>query len=123
MTKSSIEKFRKRLLAEQTRLEEDRARLHEASGEGMSQRIGEGSDFDTNHPGDMGTEMFEWEKEQALNANLDDMLSQVHSALTKMDAGSYGLCDRCGQPIAEARLTALPYATLCITCQSRLETE
>ena len=41
-------------------------------------------------------------------------LDQVNQALARLDAGEYGLCAHCEEPIAEARLKALPYATLCI---------
>lgn len=43
-------------------------------------------------------------------------LDQVNQALARLDAGEYGLCAECEEPIAEARLKALPYATLCIQC-------
>jgi len=39
-----------------------------------------------------------------------------------MDAGTYGLCERCGNPIEPARLEALPHALLCLTCKRRDET-
>ncbi len=120
MNKTNIDKLRKRILAEKDRLEQSHARISEQGG-GMSNQVGELSDFDPNHPGDMGTEMFEREKDIALHANVEGMLAQVDDALAKMDAGTYGLCDRCGQPIADARLEALPYATLCIECQSYVE--
>ena len=41
-------------------------------------------------------------------------LEQVNEALARLDAGEYGYCKACGNPIGEARLEALPYATLCI---------
>ncbi|MGB5815213.1 MAG: TraR/DksA family transcriptional regulator, partial [Thermoanaerobaculia bacterium] len=41
-------------------------------------------------------------------------LNQVNDALARLDAGEYGNCKVCGNPIGEARLEALPYATLCI---------
>ena len=43
-------------------------------------------------------------------------LAQINRALAQMDAGSYGTCSRCGQPIGERRLQALPYSDRCITC-------
>ena len=43
-------------------------------------------------------------------------LAQINRALAQMDAGSYGTCSRCGQPINERRLQALPYSDRCITC-------
>ena len=43
-------------------------------------------------------------------------LAQINRALAQMDAGNYGTCSRCGQPIGERRLQALPYSDRCITC-------
>jgi RNA polymerase-binding protein DksA len=112
-----IEKFRQMLLHEKKRLESDKAWLNG----GLSADSGELADFDINHPGDTGTEMFEREKDLALNENVEDLLEQVNTALVKVENGTYGLCDHCGKPIAEGRLEALPYATFCIVCQSRME--
>lgn len=50
---------------------------------------------------------------KALRANL----RWVDRALTKMDLGTYGVCERCGRPIAIERLEALPWAILCIDCK------
>ena len=41
-------------------------------------------------------------------------MDQIDRALERMDAGVYGLCTRCGNPIEKARIQALPYAELCI---------
>ncbi len=41
---------------------------------------------------------------------------QVHAAIVRIDAGTYGACSTCGEPIGEKRLQALPYATQCIDC-------
>jgi DnaK suppressor protein len=49
--------------------------------------------------------------------SLRDTLSDVEQALTRMDAGTYGSCERCGQPIGEERLEALPAARLCMACK------
>jgi DnaK suppressor protein len=48
-------------------------------------------------------------------------LDQVNQALARLDAGEYGECTSCGEPIADARLKALPYATLCIKCAEESE--
>jgi DnaK suppressor protein len=50
---------------------------------------------------------------KALRANL----RWVDRALTKMELGTYGVCERCGRPIAIERLEALPWAILCIDCK------
>ena len=41
-------------------------------------------------------------------------LEKIEKAMSKIDEGTYGLCDRCGKPIEKARLKALPYANLCL---------
>ena len=121
VSKLNIEEMRDRILAEKARLEADQARLVDHSGEGMSQRVGELSNFDMNHPGDAGSEMFEREKDGALIENVSILLGQVNDALAKIEEGTYGTCDRCKRPISLGRLEAHPYATLCIECQSRVE--
>jgi DnaK suppressor protein len=50
---------------------------------------------------------------RALRSNLLD----VERALEKMDAGTYGVCERCGTRISRDRLEALPWAVLCIDCK------
>jgi DnaK suppressor protein len=51
------------------------------------------------------------------------MLRDVMSALQRIEAGSYGDCERCGEPISEKRLEALPFARHCIDCQRVVEEE
>jgi DnaK suppressor protein len=48
-------------------------------------------------------------------------LSQVELALSKLKQGSYGLCEQCETRIPVERLTALPYSTMCISCQREME--
>ena len=43
-------------------------------------------------------------------------LADVERALEKLEDGTYGICDSCGEPIGEERLEAIPWATLCISC-------
>jgi DnaK suppressor protein len=50
--------------------------------------------------------------------NLDAKLRDVERALGKLDDGTYGTCDRCGEPIAEDRLEAIPWAVRCMACAS-----
>jgi DnaK suppressor protein len=51
------------------------------------------------------------------------LLREVVIALKKIDDGSFGACERCGEPIADRRLDALPFARYCITCQRAAEEE
>ena len=45
----------------------------------------------------------------------------VEAALDRLQSGDYGFCDSCGEPINPKRLHAIPWATLCMPCQSSLE--
>jgi DnaK suppressor protein len=60
----------------------------------------------------------ERERDLALSAQARAAVDEIDRALTKMDAGTYGICEQCGHPIPKARLKALPYAALCVACKS-----
>ncbi len=72
------------------------------------------------HQADHATDAFEQTKVLAIRQNIEGMLQQVEAALGRFEKGTYGICTNCGQPIDPARLEAIPYAPLCIECQSRL---
>ncbi len=59
-----------------------------------------------------------WGQDQALSDSLDGRLTTIESALERLDNGSYGVCADCGADIPPRRLQALPFATLCVGCQS-----
>lgn len=50
-------------------------------------------------------------------------LKQIEDALAKIRAGNYGVCEQCGQQIKKARLKAIPFATLCVSCKEEEERE
>jgi RNA polymerase-binding transcription factor DksA len=56
---------------------------------------------------------------EALVGTLRETLVEIDDALRKLEAGTYGDCESCGAPIAEARLEAMPAARLCISCASK----
>ncbi|MGZ4209708.1 MAG: TraR/DksA family transcriptional regulator [Actinomycetota bacterium] len=66
---------------------------------------------------DAGSFTFEREKELSIGNNIRDLLEKVNHALSAIDHGTYGICENCGNPIAKARLLALPYSTLCLNCK------
>jgi DnaK suppressor protein len=57
----------------------------------------------------------------ALLVHLHGLLEQVQAARARVVAGTYGTCTQCAQPIPLPRLQALPYAALCVNCQSGSE--
>ncbi len=76
----------------------------------------EGSPFGKREEG--ADEALELEKRLALEQRLIESLNDVEHALQKYEAGTYGLCDSCGQAIELARLEAMPHASLCLTCKA-----
>ncbi len=53
--------------------------------------------------------------------NARDNLVLVEEAITRIDDGTYGVCESCGNPIGKMRLQAFPRATLCMECKQRQE--
>jgi DnaK suppressor protein len=66
---------------------------------------------------DTGTKTFEREQEISLANNILERINQVERALERLDEGSYGWCERCGNAIPVERLAAFPSATLCVSCK------
>ena len=88
-------------------LEEDRKQLEEQLAE-----FG-GASFDENFA-DSGQVAAEQGEAHSLANSLREQLDAVEQALTKLDEGTYGLCERCQQPIPDARLEAMPASRFCI---------
>jgi RNA polymerase-binding protein DksA len=55
----------------------------------------------------------------AVIERLRENLQDVNIALDKIEKGTYGVCERCGDPISPERLDAIPYARLCMTCKQK----
>lgn len=68
--------------------------------------------------GEGGTANIDREVDLVLSAQARSAAAEIDRALAKIEAGTYGLCEQCGRPIPEARLQALPYAALCVSCKS-----
>lgn len=115
--KLDFEKYRKLLLAEQERLRLE----HRVATADLAEHAGDLADYDDHDPADAASETYERTKDYALDENYRGMLDCIAEALRKIDDGSYGLCDRCDTPINPDRLRAIPYATLCIDCQEKVE--
>jgi DnaK suppressor protein len=74
-----------------------------------------------NHMADVATDTFDRELDYSLEENSEQVLHAIDDALERIAAGTYGICQSCGQQIAEERLEAIPYAKLCIDCKRREE--
>lgn len=112
-----LEGFRSALDAELARLREE-LDMGEADLADLVADSGDGSGDDQ---ADAGSKTFEREHEMSVNANTREMIDQALRARARLEAGTYGICERCGTPIAIGRLRAYPRATLCIRCKQAEE--
>jgi DnaK suppressor protein len=89
-----------------------------AEAEQLAEEMEPGDTQFDEESGEGGTLNVERERDLALSAQARSAVEEIDRALARIDAGSYGTCEQCGQPIPKARLKALPYATLCVACKS-----
>jgi DnaK suppressor protein len=108
----SYDRARQELTNERTKLQQQLQRLEAVEYDS----IGYG-----NHIADDATDAFEQTVGVALRREVEATLEEVERALSKLDDGTYGLCEACGARIDRARLEARPYAKYCLNCQSRTE--
>ncbi|WP_193664654.1 TraR/DksA family transcriptional regulator [Nocardioides kribbensis] len=85
---------------------------------GLMRDSGDGAGQDQ---ADVGASSFERDHELTVLNNERDKLAQIERALARIDDGTYGVCESCGEPIGKNRLMAFPRATLCMTCKQREE--
>ncbi len=102
-----------------SRLEAEVAELDAADRELLSEASGENAYRD--HMADQGSATFERELDMTLEENVRDLLAEVRGALARIEAGTYGICERCGAAIPLERLEAMPTASLCVTCKEAEE--
>lgn len=84
----------------------------------MQEYFDELSSYD-NHPADLGTEMFMMEQNMGLKSSQANIADKIDAALERINNGSYGVCEICGNSIDEDRLEILPYTNLCIECSDK----
>ncbi|REK20553.1 MAG: hypothetical protein DWQ40_05310 [Actinobacteria bacterium] len=115
LAKSTMSRFKKRLVEERDHLETMVANYEREREEA---RMTESSADRSPDPGnaEAGSMKSELEKELSIELNLIDLRSKVDNALARIEDGTYGTCERCGEAIPVARLDALPYTTLCVDC-------
>ncbi len=113
MDQQKRKQLQQRLLDEKEGIEKRiSSNLHNNLQEQMSESFEEFSMYD-NHPADIGTELFEREKDFSLYMLDRETLREIDQALERMEQGTYGICAVCGRPIDEERLEALPWSLTC----------
>jgi RNA polymerase-binding transcription factor DksA len=101
---------RRRVMDEKARVEGLIHNLKDELGAGPeNDELSELSDYDQ-HPADTASETFEREKDVSILEQLEDELAELQAALERIDAGTYGVDETTGEPIAPERLAAFPTA-------------
>lgn len=78
-----------------------------------------GTNADDEHDPEGATIAFERSQVGALITQARRHLAEIEAAFERLDAGTYGICEGCDEPIGEGRLAARPAAATCITCAAR----
>ena len=117
MTLMDIQSLKVQLLQHRAALRAQRAALRG----GDRGRVQASAEHFSGHEDPTAQQNTERELEFALDARETEELDAIEAALERMDAGTYGSCSDCGQPIARARLQATPEVARCIGCQKQRE--
>jgi DnaK suppressor protein len=116
-TEAELAKVRDKLAAEAEELRADIERAESDIASRLGDAVGDAGDDQA----DVGAKAYEREHELALTHNARELLAQTEHALARIDAGTYGTCESCGEPIGKERLLAFPRAVLCVACKQREE--
>jgi RNA polymerase-binding transcription factor DksA len=111
-----VEGMRGRLEEERERLLKSARYLHQEHPGSMEDELGEisGGGGGDNHLADMATVTYDRELDQGLEEGVQQTVERIDAALARIGDGTYGACEVCGNPIAPARLEAIPWTTRCI---------
>jgi DnaK suppressor protein len=109
MDESELEAIRAELETRRDRARKRVSSLAErperGSSPGFGKRIGDGTTEAVSRLTDIG-----------VGSELERGLARTERALAKLDEGTFGVCDTCGEPISPGRLRALPDSVLCVAC-------
>jgi DnaK suppressor protein len=115
MDAATLAKITAALEAERDRLAHEISDLERDSATNVLDTSGENNYRD--HMADQGSATFGKELDMTLEDAAREMYATVLAALARIEAGTYGTCVRCGQPVDVERLVAMPAAGLCIACK------
>jgi DnaK suppressor protein len=107
-----LEASRQRLLAEEATIRAELADLGFGEDGSVDVHFDEGF-------ADAAQTTSERGKALALSDGMKQRLDDIHAAMHRLERGTYGKCESCGNDIAEERLEAIPVARLCISCKQR----
>jgi RNA polymerase-binding protein DksA len=105
-----------------SQLESDHARLRAqitATEQELADSLWHSDERDRGDGVDAGDWALSIQQESSLASNAQELLRQTALALSRIESGDYGICDRCGHPIPVERLRVFPRATTCLPCRAQ----
>ncbi|HWY88388.1 MAG TPA: TraR/DksA family transcriptional regulator [Gemmataceae bacterium] len=123
MKEEKLAGHRRRLQALAARLKGDMSGLRAAALRGSGGESSGGISNAPLHLADLATDNSEQEVSLGLLQNQQQVLNAILVALNRLEAGTFGRCERCGNDIPEERLKALIYASRCVACEQQAERE
>jgi DnaK suppressor protein len=116
MTNTDLTSYRARLMALRARLLGDMTQMEDDCLNDHSKTTSIPTDM-----GELGSDNADQELTSDLLGSDEDILDQIDGALKRMENGSFGQCEECGEQIPASRLAAIPYAAECVRCTSQRE--
>ena len=116
MTNTDLTLHRERLLALRARLQGDTTQMEDDALKDHSKTTSIPTDM-----AELGSDNADQELTFSLLGSDKDTLDQIEAAIQRIEDGSYGRCEECGERIPKTRLNAIPYAAECVRCASQRE--
>lgn len=116
MTKPDFTLHRERLLTLRARVQGESTHMEHDALKDHSKTTSIPTDM-----AELGSDNADQELTFSLLGSDKDTLDQIEAAIQRIEDGSYGRCEACGEQIPETRLDAIPYAALCVQCASQRE--
>ena len=116
MTNTDLTLHREKLLALRARLLGDMTQMEDNSLKDHSKTTSMPTDM-----AELGSDNSDQELTLTLLGSDEDILDQIEAAIQRIEDGSYGRCEKCGEEIPKSRLDAIPYAADCVRCAANEE--
>jgi DnaK suppressor protein len=113
-TVQNVDKHKQALLAERDRVQRAIDYMERENPGSIEDETGQNSGGGDNHIAETATATVDREIDYALEENSEELLAEIDAALTRIEDGTYGICEGCGKPIDEDRLEAIPWTRFCI---------
>ena len=120
LNKTQLKQFKQLLLQERAKFAGVIRTLAQEASKSPREASGDLSSY-TVHMADMSADTYERELVSSLASSEQIVLYQIEDALKRIEEGTYGACQQCQKPISLSRLRAVPYTSLCISCQRTKE--